>query len=92
MYNIRENAELGSSCQISPPDESAEVVITAADGLGLQPNISGDRTEQDVPPGENEYSIGLLVRFGQLRYHTAGDAGGFNETVSPLLFSFQLSL
>jgi hypothetical protein len=85
-FPIREEADLLSRTQISPPDDSAEVLITAVDGLGLDPSISGDRTEEVTPPSENEYSIGLLIRFGELRYHTAGDAGGVDKKVFLLAF------
>ncbi len=81
IYNIREIAQLYSTTQIDPPDTGAlvEIVQVDADGImmadGTTP-LQGDHTAASLPPSENDYSIGLKIRFGVLDYATAGDSDG----------------
>ena len=42
---------------------------------GVTP-ITGDFSESSVPPSENDYSLGLLIGFGDLHYVTLGDLDG----------------
>jgi beta-lactamase superfamily II metal-dependent hydrolase len=85
IYPIREIAQLWSSNQISPPDAGAEVTIVQvdADGVflidGVTP-LQGDHTGAAVPPSENDYSIGIKIRYGLIDYATAGDADGEYDT------------
>eukprot|EP01062_Namystynia_karyoxenos_P032443 TRINITY_DN23923_c0_g1_i1.p1 TRINITY_DN23923_c0_g1~~TRINITY_DN23923_c0_g1_i1.p1 ORF type:complete len:442 (+),score=130.84 TRINITY_DN23923_c0_g1_i1:82-1407(+) len=77
---IREVAQVGSTTQINPPDANAEVKIVLSDGKGVKTAdnrlVSGDHSGEDYPPSENDYSIALLISFGDIRYATAGDADG----------------
>jgi len=56
-----------------------EIVQVDGDGVmlvdGVTP-IQGDHTNDPVPPSENDYSIGLKIRFGLIDYATAGDSDG----------------
>ncbi len=85
IYPIRELAQLGSTTQIDPPDAGAvvEIVQVDADGVvmadGVTP-LQGDHTNDPLPPSENDYSIGLKIRFGQIDYATAGDSDGEYNT------------
>eukprot|EP01065_Artemidia_motanka_P044817 TRINITY_DN643_c0_g4_i1.p3 TRINITY_DN643_c0_g4~~TRINITY_DN643_c0_g4_i1.p3 ORF type:complete len:421 (+),score=147.96 TRINITY_DN643_c0_g4_i1:2029-3291(+) len=77
---IREVAKVGSTTQINPPDVNGGVKIVLADGHGVKTAdnrpISGDLTKDEYPPSENDYSIALLITFGDIRYATAGDSDG----------------
>jgi beta-lactamase superfamily II metal-dependent hydrolase len=57
----------------------AEVLQANAKGVmqadGTTP-VSGDRTLDQYPPSENDYSIAVLFEFGDFRYSTAGDLDG----------------
>jgi beta-lactamase superfamily II metal-dependent hydrolase len=81
IYPIRELADLWSTTQIAPPDPGAVVTIIQVDGDdvymadGVTP-IQGDHTGSSLPPSENDYSIALKIRYGQIDYATAGDADG----------------
>jgi len=79
-FNIREPASVCSTTQIDPPDELAQVTITAADGIGAytangQP-VAANHVSDSNPPNENDYSIGLLIKYGKLLYSTSGDMSG----------------
>lgn len=81
IYPIRQIAQLGSTTQIDPPDPNAVVEIVQVDGDGVMmvdgvTPIQGDHTGDAVPPSENDYSIGLKIRYGQIDYATAGDSDG----------------
>lgn len=81
IYPIRQLAQLFSTTQIDPPDASATVEIVQVDGDdvtlidGVTP-IQGNHTGDPLPPSENDYSIGLKIRYGLLDYATAGDSDG----------------
>ncbi|MFQ5435664.1 MAG: lamin tail domain-containing protein, partial [Anaerolineae bacterium] len=85
IYPIREIAQLYSTTQIDPPDAGAvvEILQVDADGVTLVDGVTplqGDHTTDPVPPSENDYSIALKVRFGQIDYATAGDSDGEYNT------------
>ncbi|MCB8963295.1 MAG: lamin tail domain-containing protein, partial [Ardenticatenales bacterium] len=87
VYNIREIAQVGSTTQIDPPDAGAVVEIVQADAQGIMmvdgvTPLQGDHTGISVPPSENDYSIGLKIRFGQIDYATSGDSDGEYATSS----------
>ncbi|MEW5988351.1 MAG: lamin tail domain-containing protein [Chloroflexota bacterium] len=81
IYPIRQLAQLFSTTQIDPPDANATVEIVQVDGDdvtlvdGVTP-IQGNHTGDPLPPSENDYSIGLKIRYGLLDYATAGDSDG----------------
>ena len=81
IYPIRQLAQLGSTTQIDPPDANATVTIVQVDADdvmmadGVTP-LQGDHTGMALPPSENDYSIGLKIRYGLLDYATAGDSDG----------------
>jgi len=85
IYPIREIAQLYSTTQIDPPDANAvvEIVQVDADGVTLADGVTplqGDHTNDPTPPSENDYSIGLKIRYGQIDYATAGDSDGEYNT------------
>src|SRR5262245_15609506 len=53
---------------------------------GVTP-VSGDHTNQAVPPSENDYSIALKIKYGQWEYATAGDSDGEYNT-SPNSYTY----
>lgn len=81
IYSIHEVATLGSTTQIDPPDSGATVTIVQVDADdvmmsdGVTP-LQGDHTGMSLPPSENDYSIGLKIRYGTIDYATAGDSDG----------------
>ncbi len=85
IYPIREIAQVGSTTQIDPPDANAVVEIVQADADsitmvdGVTP-LQGDHTNNPVPPSENDYSIGIKIRYGLIDYATAGDSDGEYDT------------
>eukprot|EP01106_Pelomyxa_sp_JSP_P006759 TRINITY_DN2091_c0_g1_i1.p1 TRINITY_DN2091_c0_g1~~TRINITY_DN2091_c0_g1_i1.p1 ORF type:complete len:389 (-),score=94.16 TRINITY_DN2091_c0_g1_i1:163-1329(-) len=83
VYSKRETAVLCSTTQIDPPDALATVTITAANGQGVY-TPSGDPIAANWvgttnPPGENDFSIGLRVQYGDFVYSTSGDQSGFHQ-------------
>lgn len=87
IYGIREIAQAGSTTQIDPPDADALVTIVQVDADGIMMSdgvtpLQGDRTGLSLPPSENDYSIGIKVRFGLIDYATAGDSDGEYATSS----------
>ena len=40
--------------------------------------MRGDRTGDPVPPSENDYSIGLVINYGDFNFYVAGDQSGEN--------------
>lgn len=85
IYNIREIAQVGSTTQIDPPDTDAvvEIVQTDADGIVMSDGVTplqGDHTGMSTPPSENDYSIGIKIRYGLIDYATAGDSDGVYDT------------
>jgi beta-lactamase superfamily II metal-dependent hydrolase len=80
IFAWRETADVCSTSQIAPPDAGGMVQILAADGKGGKTHdgrdLAGDYTREDKPPSENGYSLGVLVRFGDIEYVTAGDLDG----------------
>lgn len=81
IYPIREVAQVGSTTQIDPPDANAVVEIVQADADGIMLSdgttpVQGDHTADPVPPSENDYSIGIKIRYGLIDYATAGDSDG----------------
>ena len=80
---LREVVQVGSKTQIQPPDDGATVTIVYADGQRADgktiPELQGDSTSAEKPFGENEYSIVLLIEFGNLKYVTGSDIGGVSQ-------------
>jgi len=80
IYKVRQAAQLCSTTQINPPDNGAQVQVVSADALGALTLsgqiISADRTKDRLPPSENDYSIGINIRFGDIEYATLGDLDG----------------
>ena len=87
IYNVRELAVIGSTTQIDPPDSDGLVQIVQSDAEdifmadGTTP-LTGDRTGMSTPPSENDYSIALYIRYGDIEYATAGDSDGEYDTSS----------
>jgi len=54
--------------------EGVTTAVLAADGSGAL--AAGDFSGDVSPPDENDYSLALLLRFGNLDYLTAGDLSG----------------
>ena len=96
IYSIRETAKLGRDQLQPPndPDSSVEIVITDAFGKegrdvvmvdGTTP-VSGDNRFWEapngniLPPSENDYCIGLVIRHGRMKYFTGGDLDGTFST------------
>jgi hypothetical protein len=80
-HRIREVAVLGSTNQIRPPDKDASVTVVITDAKGVKmvdgvTDVSGNHRLDNVPPSENDYCVGLLIRFGEFTYLTAGDLDG----------------
>lgn len=76
----REIAQIGSTTQIDlGTGVTVEIVQRDAENVmmadGTTP-LRGDHTTDPLPPSENDYSIGVKIRFGQLDYATAGDSDG----------------
>lgn len=87
MYKIRQVGQLCSTSQIKPPDNGAFVKIVTIDAIGAYlkdgtTKISQDLTKLQVPPSENDYSVGLLIGMGNFRYATFGDLDGEYATSS----------
>ena len=38
--------------------------------------VPGDHHASSLPPSENDFSVGLLIRFGDIEYVTCGDLDG----------------
>ncbi|KAH3743616.1 MBL fold metallo-hydrolase [Pelomyxa schiedti] len=80
IYPVREQATVCSKTQIDPKYTGASVTITSADGVGAYTSagkpLNADRTGDSTPPSENDYSLGVLVQFGQFLYSTTGDISG----------------
>lgn len=76
----REIATLGSTSQI---DLGGGVIVqvVGVDAIGavladgVTP-VGGNHTAEATPPSENDYSVGLRIRYGQFDYLTAGDTDG----------------
>lgn len=70
-----------STTQINPPDANSLVQIITVDGYGAvmkdgSTPVNGNYSSWSVPPSENDFSIGLLIEFGDFRYVTMGDLDG----------------
>lgn len=80
IYPVRETAQLCSTTQIAPPDASAQVTVVAADAQGakLQDGrpVGGDHRQDELPPSENDYCVGLVLRYGKFTFATFGDLDG----------------
>jgi len=80
VYKKREIVKLCSTTQISPPDNGASVTVVAADAYGVVMqdgrNVPGDHHHESFPPSENDYSIGLIARYGDFTFATFGDLDG----------------
>lgn len=80
VYKVRQNPKLCSTSQISPPDNGATVTIVAADARGAMMQdgrkVEGDHHHESFPPSENDYSIGLIARYGDFTFATFGDLDG----------------
>merc|ERR1712196_743009 len=90
---IREIAVVGSTTQFQPPDNlgEVEVVMVDADGVmqadGKTP-VAGNHVNAKLPPSENDYCIGLRVRYGDIVYATAGDIDGEYTVNSAFGYSY----
>ncbi|MCP5095476.1 MAG: hypothetical protein GY943_07985, partial [Chloroflexi bacterium] len=83
----REVGIVGSTTQIDPPDANATVEIVQVDADGIMMSdgttpLQGDHTGMSVPPSENDYSIGIKIRYGTIDYATSGDSDGEYDTSS----------
>jgi len=80
VYKVRQTAKLCSTSQVSPPDSGASVTIVAADARGAMMQdgrkVEGDHHHESFPPSENDYSIGLIARYGDFTFATFGDLDG----------------
>eukprot|EP00727_Mastigamoeba_balamuthi_P002295 m51a1_g12062 hypothetical protein (357) ;mRNA; f:2008-3384 len=80
VYSVRETAKLCSQTQIAPPDAGASVTVVTTDALGAQESdgtpVAGDHSGERHAPSENDYSVGLLVRYRRFAYGTFGDLDG----------------
>jgi len=80
VYKARVTPKLCSTTQINPPDKGATVTIVAADAYGAKMqdgrDVPGDHLNQSFPPSENDYSIGLIARYGDFTFATFGDLDG----------------
>jgi len=80
IYKARQIAKLCSTSQISPPDRQASVTIVSADAYGAMMKdgrtVQGDHHDEKLPPSENDYSIGLVARYGDFTFSTFGDLDG----------------
>eukprot|EP01105_Mastigella_eilhardi_P014950 TRINITY_DN33_c2_g1_i17.p2 TRINITY_DN33_c2_g1~~TRINITY_DN33_c2_g1_i17.p2 ORF type:complete len:376 (-),score=90.30 TRINITY_DN33_c2_g1_i17:2810-3937(-) len=80
---IRVLADICNANQINPTDAGASVRVVAANGFGAVTK-KGDPLNQDLTnypnkPSENDYSVGLLVTFGSIKYFTCGDLDGIYD-------------
>ena len=87
IYNVREIAVVNSTTQINPPDANATVTIVQVDADGIKMSdgitpLQGDHTGMSAPPSENDYSIGIKIRYGTIDYATSGDSDGEYATSS----------
>lgn len=78
---VRQVGELCSTSQIEPPDNNAFVKIVTIDAIGATLKDGKTKLNQDLsglsmPPSENDYSIGLLIGYGNFRMATFGDLDG----------------
>ncbi len=85
---LREIAQLGSSTQIDlglADGVTTTIVQVDADGVmqadGVTP-VAGDHTAESLPPSENDYSITVMVNWGEFDYVTGGDTDGEYTTSS----------
>lgn len=80
MYAVRETAQLCSTTQVAPPDAGAVVTVVAADAAGAKmPDgrpVAGDHRADALPPSENDYCVGLVLRYGRFTFATFGDLDG----------------
>jgi len=80
IYKTREIVKLCSTSQISPPDKNAKVTVVSADAYGAVMKdgrkVQGDHHNESLPPSENDYSIGLVARYGDFTFSTFGDLDG----------------
>eukprot|EP00727_Mastigamoeba_balamuthi_P003603 m51a1_g1324 hypothetical protein (743) ;mRNA; f:259312-262772 len=90
IYKAREIAKLCSATQIAPPDEGARVVVVSVDAAGVKEKdgspLAGDRTSEKKPPYENDYSVGLMIRYKGFTYGTFGDLDGEYYEVSNMIY------
>jgi len=86
VYKVRQIAELCSTTQIAPRDAGASVQIIAVDGKGANlldgRPVTGNYADAKVPPSENDFTIGLLVKYKSISYATMGDLDGEYATSS----------
>jgi len=80
VYSKRVLAQMCSTTQIAPPDSSASVKIVAVNAWNVLDKkgkpVNADHTTESTPPSENDYSIGLVIRYGKFSYATFGDLDG----------------
>ena len=80
ISRVRTTAKLCSNQQIAPPDWLATVTIVAADAAGVRTKrgelVTGDHRADELPPSENDYSLGLVATYGNFTFATFGDLDG----------------
>jgi len=84
IFPYRQIAQICSTTQIAPPDAASSVTIVGSDAIGALmldgTPVAADHSDEPIPPSENDFSIGLLVRYGRFSYGTFGDTDGEYET------------
>ncbi|EDR21955.1 hypothetical protein EDI_272900 [Entamoeba dispar SAW760] len=80
VSKIREIANICSITQINPPDNDSEVEIFTSNGYGAVrwdgSPVESNYYNQPMMPSENDYSIGLRIKYGNFIYATSGDLDG----------------
>jgi beta-lactamase superfamily II metal-dependent hydrolase len=82
----REIAQIGSTTQIDlGPGTTVTIEQRDAENVMMADGVTplrGDHSLDALPPSENDYSIGIKVRYGIIDYATAGDSDGEYSTSS----------
>ncbi|ELP84962.1 hypothetical protein EIN_309750 [Entamoeba invadens IP1] len=80
LSSLRETAEVCSHTQINPPDTDCEVEIFTSNGFGAVRidglSVEANYLNDPLKPSENDYSIGIRVKYGDFVYVTSGDLDG----------------
>ena len=89
IYKIRETPKLCSDNQIKEINRfyrnnkdllTSKITIVSADAYGVKMqdgrSVQGDHHNEDYPPSENDYSIGLILQYGGFSFGTFGDLDG----------------
>ena len=85
IYNKKENKNNTKNNQISSKSFNknslvSKITIVSADAYGvIMPDgrlVQGDHHNEKYPPSENDYSIGLILQYGDFSFGTFGDLDG----------------